>query len=128
MGEWRKILVVAEYANEMAEVLDFFDWSPPDCVEGIMVLRRNAVLVETRYRIEEIDAEFRYLQVSIFMVDEPWVSQLLEPALAEEVERAARAMDISDDIDYFLDLAVDRGGVARLTSKEMRRLEELSRR
>ncbi len=127
MGEWRKILVVAEYKNEMNEVVDFFEWSVDEYVSEVAVLTHNAVLVETLYTMTELDREFKYLEVSIFLVESLDIRQFLDERLAGLVECACREMDISYDIDYFLDLAIDRGGVDRLTARERRRLDKLSR-
>lgn len=124
---WRKILVVTEYAADMSEVLEFFEWSVDEFVSGLVLLTRHAVLVETCYSVREVDLEFSGLELTVIDIDGVDLRVFLEERLADAVEMAVRAMDISGDLDYFLDLIIERGGVHMLSDKERRRLDQLSR-
>ena len=49
------------------------------------------------------------------------------PSTKNRVRDFIEMTEISTDINYFLDLIIDRGGVNHLTLKEYQRLEELSK-
>ena len=92
---WRKILVVTEYAADMSEVLEFFEWSVDEFVSGLVLLTRHAVLVETCYSVREVDLEFSGLELSVIDIDGVDLRIFLEERLADAVEMAVRAMEIN---------------------------------
>ena len=47
--------------------------------------------------------------------------------IRDQVKQFIKGAEISDDINYFLDLIVDRGDIKLLSLKEYQRLEELSK-
>ncbi len=46
--------------------------------------------------------------------------------IKKQVSDFIKECDISEDINYFLDLIIDEGGIKNLTPKEKQRLKELS--
>jgi hypothetical protein len=96
-------------------------------------INHNIICVDTRFNIDEIYdilAIKNKLLVGITEINDFNLGTTLfcySPRIFEDVRDFTIDANISEDINYFLDLLVDRGGIDNLTIKEKERLSELSK-
>jgi hypothetical protein len=130
MEGYRKILIIAEWNNEIDIVNDFVDWSLQLRTDGAVKLGSMMTLIETLYDIDELKEEFKELtEVKFVDVTEGNVYDMLSgypDCVSIDVINAIKKLDISDDINYFLDLITERGASYMLTDKEIQRIRDLT--
>ncbi len=66
------------------------------------------------------------IDVKVILIEDLKFSNEAPIALSYRVEKFIKEADISYDINYFLDLIIEKGGRFLLTGKERQRLRELS--
>jgi hypothetical protein len=131
MEGYRKILIIAEWNSEIDIVNDFVDWSLQLRTDGAVKIDSIMTLIETLYDIDELKEEFKNLtEVKFVDVTDGNVYELLSDypdCVSIDVINAIKKLDISDDINYFLDLITERGGESyMLTDKERQRIRDLT--
>ena len=126
MEEYRKILIINGYDNEMNDIINFVTWSLKLYTSTMIQINDSVILIDTYHTIPELELEFPGYEnlfiditdINLYgLVKEEWVTPILN---------AKKEMDISDDINYFLDLIQEKGGMNKLTDKEFQRLNQLS--
>jgi hypothetical protein len=126
MEEYRKILIINGYDNEMYDIINFIEWSLKLYTSTMIQINDSVILIDTYHTIPELELEFPGYEnlfiditdINLYgLVKEEWVTPILN---------AKKEMDISDDINYFLDLIQEKGGIDKLTDKEFQRLKQLS--
>ncbi len=126
MEEYRKILIINGYDNEMNDIINFVTWSLKLYTSTMIQINDSVILIDTYHTIPELELEFPGYEnlfiditdINLYgLVKEEWVTPILN---------AKKEMDISDDINYFLDLIQEKGGIEKLTDKEFQRLNQLS--
>ena len=126
MEEYRKILIINGYDNEMYDIINFIEWSLKLYTSTMIQINDSIILIDTYHTIPELELEFPGYEnlfiditdINLYgLVKEEWVTPILN---------AKKEMDISDDINYFLDLIQEKGGIDKLTDKEFQRLKQLS--
>lgn len=130
MEGYRKILIIAEWNEDIDIVNDFVDWSLQLRTDGAVKLGSMMTLIETLYDIDELKEEFKELtEVKFVDVTEGNVYDMLTDypdCVSIDVINAIKKLDISDDINYFLDLITERGASYMLTDKEIQRIRDLT--
>ena len=86
-----------------------------------VILNDNTMVIDSLYSIDELKNEFNDLDVVIVDITN------FEPE-SKKMSEAFFKLDISNDVNHFLDLINDKGGIDFLTGKEKERLFELSER
>lgn len=66
------------------------------------------------------------IDVKVILIEELTFDANAPVELAEGVEEFIKKVNISEDINYFLDLVTEKGGAVFLNGKERQRLQELS--
>lgn len=126
MEEYRKILIINGYDNEMNDIINFVTWSLKLYTSTMIQINDSVILIDTYHTIPELELEFPGYEnlfiditdINLYgLVKEEWITPILN---------AKKEMDISDDINYFLDLIQEKGGIEKLTDKEFQRLNQLS--
>jgi len=126
MEEYRKILIINGYDNEMYDIINFIEWSLKLYTSTMIQINDIVILIDTYHSIPELELEFPgydnlfidITDINLYgLVKEEWITPILN---------AKKEMDISEDINYFLDLIQEKGGIEKLTDKEFQRLKQLS--
>lgn len=100
---------------------------------GAAYINENIVCVDTKSKFEDL---YKYLVVDLDLT--LGISELnyknfndmvshYSSVTKGQIEDFMREVEISSDVNYFLDLIIDRGGVEHLNLKEKQRLTELSK-
>jgi len=130
MEGYRKILIIAEWNDEIVIVNNFVDWSLQLRTDGAVKIDSTMTLIETLHDIDELKEEFKDLiELKLLDVTEGNVYDLLSDypdCVSIDVINAIKKLDISDDINYFLDLITERGASYMLTDKEIQRIRDLT--
>lgn len=111
-------------------VKKFIDWSLKGFTYKSIEINDYVVLIDTLLTIEEINDEFSGLDVIVIDITEINHFDVLNDFTIEtniKIAEAKKELDISDDINYFLDLIKTRGNEYLLSGKEQQRLYELTK-
>ena len=111
-------------------VKKFIDWSLKGFTYKSIEINDYVVLIDTLLTIEEINDEFSGLDVIVIDITEINHFDILNDFTIEtnvKIAEAKKELDISDDINYFLDLIKTRGHEYLLSGKEQQRLHELTK-
>jgi len=92
-------------------------------------INENIILIDTLHTIEELVEQFKGTDVNIIDITESNNFDTLDFTIETNIKiaEAKKELDISDDINYFLDLIETRGHEYLLTGKEQQRLHELTK-
>ena len=120
---YKKFLLITE--DNMDVVSEFIDWSLKGFTSNYVVINHEMVVIDTLHSLDELKLEFDGLGVEIVESFEKNDKFDLETKIL--LNEAVKTLDISDDINYFLDLVSDKGSIDLLTGKEKERLFELTK-
>jgi len=110
-------------------VKEFIEWSLKGMTDKSIEINENIILIDTLHTIEELVEQFKGTDVNIIDVTESNNFDTLDFTIETNIKiaEAKKELDISDDINYFLDLIETRGHEYLLTGKEQQRLHELTK-
>lgn len=100
---------------------------------GAAYINENIVCVDTKltfdnlYKSLVVDLD---LTLGISELNQGNINEIISnynPLTKSQIKDFINEVEISNDINYFLDLIIDRGGVEHLNLKEKQRLTELSK-
>jgi len=126
MEEYKKILIITEYDNQMDKVIDFIDWSLKGFTSEKIMINDGVMLIDTYHTVEELETEFEGFDIKIIDISDISLYGIVDESLKQPILEAKKTLDISDDVNYFLDLIAKKGDICLLTTKEMQRLYKLS--
>ena len=119
------------YSLDHMEVVKYFiDWSLKGLTYKSIEIDENIILIDTLHTIEELVEEFKGLDVNVIDITESNHFDVLKDFSIQtnlKIASAKKELDISDDINYFLDLIKTRGHEYLLTGKEQQRLFQLTK-
>lgn len=114
----------------MDVVKKFIDWSLKGFTVESIKINDNVILIDTLHSVEELNDEFDGLDVKVIDITELNHFDTLTDFNFEtniKIADAKKELDISDDINYFLDLIKTKGHDYLLSGKEQQRLYELTK-
>ena len=126
--DYRKYIIKS--LDNIDTVKNFIDWSLKGFTYKSIEINDYVVLIDTLLTIEEINDEFSGLDVIVIDITEINHFDVLNDFTIEtniKIAEAKKELDISDDINYFLDLIKTRGNEYLLSGKEQQRLYELTK-
>lgn len=126
MEEYRKILIINGYDNEMYDIVNFVKWSLKIYTSKMIQINDSTILIDTYHTISELELEFPGYDIIFIDITDINLYGLVKEEWITPILNAKKEMDISDDINYFLDLIQEKGGIEKLTDKEFQRLNQLS--
>ncbi len=127
MEEYKKILIITEYDNEMDKVIDFIDWSLKGFTSEKIMINDDVMLIDTYHTVEELETEFTGFDIKIIDISDISLYGIVDESLKQPILEAKKTLDISDDVNYFLDLITEKGDICLLTTKEIQRLYKLAK-
>jgi hypothetical protein len=122
---YKKYLIIAE--NDMDVVNEFINWSLKGFTSAHVVINDEMVMIDTQHTLDELKTEFIALDIKIVYILGKQLGEDFGLMTNIKIFEAIKSLDISDDINYFLELISSKGSVDFLTSKEKERLFELSK-
>jgi hypothetical protein len=126
MEEYRKILIIDGYDNEMFDIINFVKWSLKIYTSSMVQINESVIVIDTYHSIPELELEFPGFDVILIDITDINLYGLVKEEWITPILNAKKVMDISEDINYFLDLIQEKGGIEKLTDKEFQRLKQLS--
>lgn len=126
--DYRKYIIKS--LDNIDTVKKFIDWSLKGFTYKSIEINEYVVLIDTLHTIEELNDEFSGLDVIVIDITEINHFDVLNDFRIEtniKIAEAKKELDISDDINYFLDLIKTRGNEYFLSGKEQQRLYELTK-
>lgn len=127
MEEYKKILIITEYDNQMDKVIDFIDWSLKSFTSEKIMINDGVMLIDTYHTVEELEAEFEGFDIKIVDITDINLYGIVDESLKQPILEAKKTLDISDNVNYFLDLIAEKGDICLLNDKERQRLYKLSK-
>lgn len=124
---YRKYLISSP--NNIELVKEFVEWSLKGYTFEKIDITEDTLLIDTLHTVDELSKEFDGLDVKILDVTDANPFEILQDlsfAVALKVDEAIKKMDISNDINHFLELVETKGSVDLLNGKERQRLYELT--
>lgn len=124
---YRKYLISSP--NNIELVKEFVEWSLKGYTFEKIDITEDTLLIDTLHTVDELAKEFDGLDVKILDVTDTNAFDILQDlnfAVALKVDEAIKKMDISNDINHFLELVETKGSVDLLNGKERQRLYELT--
>jgi len=126
MEEYRKILIIDDYDSEMFDIINFVKWSLKIYTSSMIQINESVIVIDTYHSIPELELEFPGFDVILIDITDINLYSLVKEEWITPILNAKKEMDISEDINYFLDLIQEKGGIEKLTDKEFQRLKQLS--
>jgi hypothetical protein len=126
MEEYRKILIIDDYDSEMFDIINFVKWSLKIYTSSMIQINESVIVIDTYHSIPELELEFPGFDVILIDITDINLYGLVKEEWITPILNAKKEMDISEDINYFLDLIQEKGGIEKLTDKEFQRLKQLS--
>ena len=125
---YEKLAIITRNLEESHKIIDLFN--PYMAVNTYLLLCNDIILLDTCNGINDwkeiIDKELS-ISVLITEIEKLKFCESEYNVLNEVKLKFIKDADISDDIDYFLDLIIEKGNLYFLGAKEMQRLMELSK-
>jgi hypothetical protein len=125
---YEKLAIITRNLEESHKIIDLFN--PYMAVNTYLLLCNDIILLDTCNGINDwkeiIDKELS-ISVLITEIEKLKFCESEYNVLNEAKLKFIKDADISDDIDYFLDLIIEKGNLYFLGAKEMQRLMELSK-
>lgn len=125
---FEKLAIVTDGKETTLKIVDLF--GPYMAVNIYELLCYDIILLDTNIGIEEwveIIKEDLGVTVKAMLIEDLKFSDDAPENLQVGVDEFIKKANISDDINYFLDLIIEKGNKYLLTPKEQQRLNELSR-
>ena len=125
---FEKLAIVTDGKETTLKIVDLF--APYMAVNIYELLCYDIILLDTNNGVEdwtEIIKEDLGVDVKVMLIEDLKFSDDAPKDLQLGVDEFIKKANISDDINYFLDLIIEKGNKYLLTPKEQQRLHELSR-
>lgn len=124
---YEKLAIVTDGKETTLKVVDLF--APYMAVNIYELLCHDIILLDSNNGIEdwtEIIKEDLGVDVKVMLIEDLKFKADAPDGLQDCVDEFIKKANISDDINYFLDLIIEKGNKYLLTPKEQQRLNELS--
>ncbi len=127
---YNKFLIECDYIYNSGMVLSALEYM--EGTHEVTYITGNIVCVDTCETFEYLYKNLVVrldLTLGITPIDENNFDEVMysyNKIIKKQVSDFIKECDISEDINYFLDLIIDEGGIKNLTPKEKQRLKELS--
>jgi len=124
---YEKLAIITDSKETTLKVIELF--GPYMAVNVYDLLCYDIVLLDTCNSAQDwidIIKEDLDIDVKVIPIEELKFKDDAPEGFNKGVDEFIKKADISDDINYFLDLVTEKGGVNWLTAKERQRLHELS--
>jgi hypothetical protein len=124
---YEKYVIITDSQETSLKVIDLFE--PYMAVDTYEFLRNDIILIDTNNDADTWKAIIKNelgVDVKVMPIEELKFDDKAPIGLAEGVEEFIKKVNISEDINYFLDLVSKKGGTTWLSDKERQRLHELS--
>jgi hypothetical protein len=126
--DFTKIILIAEFDSDMPNVTEFVQWSMKGYTEDAIVINDRMILIDTSLSVDEIKTELNIKDVEVLAITEDNVCEMLgKYGNVEDILVAIKKLELPNNINYYLDLMVERGAAYMLTDKEINKLNELAR-
>lgn len=125
---FEKLAIITDGKETTFKVVDLF--APYMAVDYYELLCESIILLDSNNGIQdwtEIIKEDLGVDVKIMLIEDLKFSDDTPIEFTNGVEDFIKKVDISYDINYFLDLIIEKGGQNKLSCKEQQRLWELSK-
>lgn len=125
---YEKLAIITDGEETTLKVVELF--APYMAVSSYELLCYDIILLDTTNGVDdwtEIIKDDLGVDVKVMPIDKLKFSDDAPEGLQLGVELFIKKADISDDINYFLDLMNEKGNKYLLTPKEQQRLDELSK-
>ena len=125
---YEKLAIITDGKETSIKVIELF--APYMAVDSYVLLCNDIILLDSNNGIEdwtEIIKEDLGVDVEVMLIENLNFSNNAPEGLQNAVNDYIKKADISDDINYFLDLISQKGSKYSLTPKEQQRLDELSK-
>lgn len=124
---YEKYAILTDNYETSLNVIELFDEYM--AVNEYEFLCNDIILIDSTNGIDDwktiIKNELN-IDVKVILIEELTFDANAPVELAEGVEEFIKKVNISEDINYFLDLVTEKGGAVFLNGKERQRLQELS--
>jgi hypothetical protein len=124
---YEKYVIITDNQETSLKVIDLFE--PYMAVDTYEFLCNDIILIDTNNDADTWKAIIKNelgVDVKVMPIEELKFDDKAPIGLAEGVEEFIKKVNISEDINYFLDLVSKKGGTTWLSDKERQRLHELS--
>ena len=124
---YEKLAILTDGKETSLKVIELF--APYMSVNTYDLLCYDIILLDSTSGIQdwtELIKRDLGIDVKVILIEDLKFSNEAPIALSNRVEKFIKEADISYDINYFLDLIIEKGGRFLLTGKERQRLRELS--
>ena len=125
---YEKLAIITDGKETTLKVVELF--ATYMAVDYYELLCHDIILLDSNNGIEdwtEIIKEDLGIDVKVMLIENLKFSDDAPAEFNFRVGEFIKKVDISEDINYFLDLIIERGGENELTPKETQRLWELSK-
>ena len=125
---FEKLAIITDGKETTLKVIDLF--APYMAVDYYELLCYDIILLDSNNGVQdwtEIIKEDLGIDVKVVLIENLKFSDDAPAELPFRVEEFIKKVDISYDINYFLDLIIEKGGENMLSCKETQRLWELSK-
>ncbi len=125
---YEKLAIITDGKETSLKVIELF--APYMAVNDYELLCYDIILLDTCNGVQdwtEIIKDDLDIDVKVMPIIDLKFTEEAPIGLPLGVEEFIKRVDISYDINYFLDLIIEKGGETNLTSKERQRLWELSK-
>jgi hypothetical protein len=125
---YEKLAIITDGKETSLKVIELF--APYMAVNDYELLCYDIILLDTCNGVQdwtEIIKDDLDIDVKVMPIVDLKFTEEAPIGLPLGVEEFIKRVDISYDINYFLDLIIEKGGETNLTSKERQRLWELSK-
>lgn len=124
---YEKLAILTDGKDTSLKVIELF--APYMSVNTYDLLCYDIILLDSTSGIKdwtELIKRDLEIDVKVILIEDLKFSNEAPIALSNRVEKFIKEADISYDINYFLDLIIEKGDRFLLTGKERQRLRELS--
>jgi hypothetical protein len=124
---YEKLAILTDGKETSLKVIELFN--PYMSVDSYELLCYDIILIDTTSSIQdwtELIKRDLNIDVKVMLVEDLKFSDDAPEGLPLGLETFIKKADISYDINYFLDLIIEKGDRIYLTGKERQRLKELS--
>lgn len=124
---YEKYAILTDSKETSLKVIELF--GPYMAVNYYEFLCNDIILLDSNNGVDDWKTIIKNeldIEVNVIPIEDLKFDTNAPTELAAGVEEFIKKANISDDINYFLDLITEKGGIVWLTSKEQQRLDELN--
>lgn len=123
---YRKFIIECNCKLSRDVIIDYIDWFS----NTIEFINDYLIFIDAPYSLEELNETLIYNNLNAEVVDITYklpesYYRRFDSRIINNINNLIKKADISEDINYFLDLINERGGTKYLSGKEYQRLVEL---